>query len=189
MHRAIPGIPAGIARSAQSRDHSPKSGGTRSPADLQHLSHLVNHEQMCIQSVRRWWVLARHHAASSVAERLSGGGSVASWAAVYSAFHRWRSAMACRRTDQGGTSGSAGAVGSHWYGPSWGPWAGWMPACSRSCRTNSPRSARWSSRVLLDHFRETRTRRPAMLRCSDWWALPLQRPGVIECQAPWGWMP
>jgi integrase len=44
-------------------------------------------------------------------------------------------------------------------------------------------------RVLFDHLRETRTRRPAMPRCSGWWALPLQRPGVMECRAPWGWMP
>lgn len=41
---------------------------------------------------------------------------------------------------------------------------------------------------LFDHFRDTRTRRPAMLRCSAWWALPLQRPGIIACRAPWGWM-
>ena len=42
------------------------------------------------------------------------------------------------------------------------------------------------SRVLLDHFLDTRTRRPAMPRCSGWWTFPLQRPGVIECRAPWG---
>jgi hypothetical protein len=34
-----------------------------------------------------------------------------------------------------------------------------------------------TSRVLLDHLRDTRTRRPAMPRCSGLWALPLQRPG------------
>ena len=33
---------------------------------------------------------------------------------------------------------------------------------------------------LFVHFRETRTRRPAMPRCSGLWALPLQCPGVME---------
>jgi hypothetical protein len=42
---------------------------------------------------------------------------------------------------------------------------------------------------LVDHFRETKTRRPAMPRCSGWWALPLQCPGVMECRAPLGWIP
>jgi hypothetical protein len=41
-------------------------------------------------------------------------------------------------------------------------------------------------RVLFDHFRDTSMRRPAMPRCSGWWALPLQRPGVMECRASWG---
>src|SRR5581483_5643925 len=36
-----------------------------------------------------------------------------------------------------------------------------MPADWSSYRTNSPRSARWSSRLLFDHLRETSTRCPA----------------------------
>jgi hypothetical protein len=46
-----------------------------------------------------------------------------------------------------------------------------------------------TTKLLLDHFRETRTRRPAMPRCSGLWALSLQRPGVMECRAPLGWIP
>jgi hypothetical protein len=68
---------------------------------------------------------------------VAGDPLVASWAAVYSAFHRWRSAtVRSSKTGRGGMSRSLGAGSSHRFGPSCTAWIGWMPACSSSCRTH-----------------------------------------------------
>jgi hypothetical protein len=63
------------------------------------------------------------------------------------------------------------------------------PADTRRCAIRVDVLHSGTFGVLFDHFLETRTRRPAIPRCSGLWALPLHRPGVVECRAPLGWTP
>ena len=56
----------------------------------------------------------------------------------------------------------------------------------KAARTTVARSALWSARVLPDHWRETRTRRPPMPRVSRWWTLLLQRPAAARRRAFFG---
>src|ERR1035437_416803 len=97
------------------------------------------------------------HAALPVAERSGSCWPLAlARASVSAACHFCRSAMMCRSRCAGGMwSGSPGVTGSQVCRE--GSVAG-MPSVARS---QSRRSALWSARVLPDHLRETRTRRPA----------------------------
>src|ERR1019366_2256348 len=105
-----------------------------------------------------WRALAAvAHAALPVAESSGADSPLALALARTSAVcHFWRSATMCRSRWAGGMwSGSPGVTGAQVYRAGSGSV---MPSVVRS---QVLRSARWSARVLPDHLRETRTRRPA----------------------------